>query len=378
MTGKLKEKTSKYHEEFAARVIKALEAGTAPWQKPWKPGERILPHNFATGRNYRGGNALYLALNGLERGYADPRWGGYRQIQDAGGHVRKGEQGTPIMYVNFSRGRTTRDEQGKPIQDDDGPPKVEGVHRGRPLFKLHYVFNVEQTEGLQLPPLQNTPAPEWESHERAEALIQASGVQVDHVAGDRAYYNLKADRIVLPERSQFPSHDAYTHTALHELGHASGHPSRLNRPTLIKHGGFGTETYAREELRAEIAAMMTGELLGVGHEPRHGTAYVSSWIKALANDPREIRAAAVDAQQISDWLLSRKRERSLDDEKTEPEQPDGAAARTPENEPEQEPEQPEQPAPEVEAAPAAAHDGRPSVRHSPEPRQRQPITSAAA
>ena len=155
-------------------------------------------------------------------------------------------------------------------------------------------------------------------------MIKSSGVRVDHVAGDRAYYRLSEDRVVLPERSQFPSQDAYTHTALHELGHATGHPSRLNRPTLVDHGGFGTETYAREELRVEIAAMMTGEQLGVGHEPRHGTAYVSSWIKALENDPREIRAAAVDAQRISDWLISRERERSLGDERTEHEQPAGS------------------------------------------------------
>ena len=145
------------------------------------------------------------------------------------------------------------------------------------------------------------------------------------MAGDRAYYSLKADRVVLPERSQFPSQDTSTYTALHELGHATGHADRLNRPALVNHGGFGTETYAREELRAEIAAMMTGEQLGVGHEPRHGTAYVSSWIKARENDPKEIRATAVDAQRISDWLLSRERERSLGDEKSEPEQPEGAA-----------------------------------------------------
>ena len=152
------------------------------------------------------------------------------------------------------------------------------------------VFNVDQTAGLKLRPLQAAPGPEWEGHERAEALIKASGMWVDHVAGDRAYYSLKADRVVLPERNQFDSQPAYTHPALHELGHATGHPDRLNRATLVNHGGFGTETYAREELRAEIAAMMTGEQLGVGHEPRHGTAYVSSWIKALENDPREIRA----------------------------------------------------------------------------------------
>ncbi|MYH30719.1 MAG: DUF1738 domain-containing protein [Acidobacteria bacterium] len=371
--GKLQEKAAEYHEEFAARIIKALEAGTAPWQKPWKPGERILPHNFASGRDYRGGNALYLALNGLERGYADPRWGGYRQIQEAGGHVRKGEKGTPIMYVDFRQRRTARDEQGNPIRDEEGRPKLEWVQRDRPLVKLHHVFNVEQTEGLKLRPLQTAPGPEWEGHERAEALIKASGVRVDHVAGDRAYYSLKADRVVLPERSQFPSQDAYTHTALHELGHATGHPDRLNRPTLVEHGGFGTETYAREELRAEIAAMMTGEQLGVGHEPRHGTAYVSSWIKALENDPREIRAAAVDAQRISDWLLARERERSLGDEKGEQERPEGGAGRTPEREPER----PPQPAPEVGEAPQAEQVSATAVPDRP-PQAVDPARAGAA
>ena len=336
---KWQEKADEYHEQFAARIIKALEEGTAPWQKPWKPGERILAHNFGSGRDYRGGNALYLALTGLERGDADLRWGGYRQIQEDGGHVRKGQKGTPILYVDFNRRQTARDEQGKPVRDEEGRPQVEWVKRDRPLVKLHHVFNVEETEGLQLRSLA-TAGPEWEGHERAEALIKASGVRVDHVAGDRAYYSLKADRVVLPERSQFPSQDAYTHTALHELGHATGHPDRLNRPTLVEHGGFGTEAYAREELRAEIAAMMTGEQLGVGHEPRHGTAYVSSWIKALENDPREIRAAADDAQRISDWLISRERERSLGDEQAEHERPSAGAGRTPEREPEREPEVP--------------------------------------
>ena len=96
----------------------------------------------------------------------------------------------------------------------------------------------------------------------------------------------------------------------------------------MEHGGFGSEAYAREELRAEIAAMMTGEQLGVGHEPRHGTAYVSSWIKALENDPKEIRAAAVDAQRISDWLMARERERSKEAERTEHEPPGSDAGRT--------------------------------------------------
>ena len=322
------ERADAYHQQFAERIIQALKDGTAPWQKPWKPGERIMPHNFGSGRDYRGGNAVYLAMNGLERGYADPRWGGYRQIQEAGGHVRKGEKGTPIMYVEWRQQRTARDGNGNPVLDDEGRKKLEWVQRDRPIVKLHYVFNVEQTEGLKLRSLAEA-APEWEAHERAEALIRASGVRVDHVAGDRAYYSLKDDRVVLPDRSQFESQSAYTHTALHELGHATGHPDRLNRPTLVKHGGFGSEAYAREELRAEIAAMMTGEQLGVGHEPRHGTAYVSSWIKALEDDPKEIRAAAVDAQRISDWLLARERERSLGDEQPQHERPDGSGDQPP-------------------------------------------------
>ncbi len=329
-----RERADEYHAQFAARIIKALEEGTAPWQKPWSPGERILPHNFASGRDYRGGNAVYLAMHGLERGYADPRWGGYRQIQEAGGHVRKGEKGTPILYVDFRQRRTVRDDQGKPVLDDEGRPRLEWVQRDRPLVKVQHVFNVEQAEGLNLRSLQ-TAAPGWEGHERAEALMRASGVRIDHVAGDRAYYRLSEDRVVLPERSQFASQSAYTHTALHELGHATGHPSRLNRPTLVDHGGFGSESYAKEELRAEIAAMMTGEKIGVGHEPRHGTAYVSSWIKALENDPKEIRAAAVDAQRMSDWLLARERERTVEQERPAPDPASrgDAAAPAPEREP---------------------------------------------
>ena len=192
-----------YHEQFAARIIKALEAGTAPWQKPWQPGERILPHNFASGRDYRGGNAVYLAITGLDHGYADPRWGGYRQIQEAGGHVRKGEKGTPIMYVEWRQRRTARDEQGQRVRDEEGRPRLEWVQRDRPIVKLHNVFNVDQTEGLQLRSLQ-TAAPAWEGHERVERLIRESGIRVDHVAGDQAYYRLAKTASYCPNAASSP------------------------------------------------------------------------------------------------------------------------------------------------------------------------------
>ena len=320
-----REQMDEYHQQFTNRIIRALKEGTAPWQKAWQPGERVLPRDFSSGHDYRGGNAVYLAMTALDRGYADPRWSGWRQIRESGGYVLKGEKGTPILYVDWRQSRTAGDEHGDPVLDGEGRPKLEWVQRDRPLVKLRHVFNVEQTEGLELPSLQ-VAASEWEGLERAEALMRNSGIRVDHVKDDRAYYNFFENRVVLPERSQFPSQSAYTRTALHELGHATGHSSRVHRPTFVNRGGFGSETYAREELRAEIAAMMTGERLGVGHEPRHGTAYVSSWIKALENEPKEMRAAAVDAQRISDWLIARDRERTVADDKAEHARTGDAAA----------------------------------------------------
>ncbi len=116
---------------------------------------------------------------------------------------------------------------------------------------------------------------------------------------------------MLPERGQFPSANHYYQTALHELGHSTGHPERMNRATLTQgiEGGFGSPAYAKEELRAEISAMMTGERVGVGHDPSRGAAYVEGWVAALEEDPREIRRAAADAQKISDFVLARSRER---------------------------------------------------------------------
>ena len=119
--------------------------------------------------------------------------------------------------------------------------------------------------------------------------------------GDRACYSPGADTITMPEASQFSVPGAYEHTLLHELAHATSHPSRLDRPC---HGVTerGTTEYAIEELRAEIAAMMLGERLHVGHEPRHGHAYVASWIRALDDDPDAVRKAAADSERIASWL----------------------------------------------------------------------------
>ena len=292
-----------YHHEFAGTLRAQIEAGVAPWQKPWKPGEKHLPENVKTEKPYRGGNSLYLSVAQTAKGYGDHRWATYKQIQDLGGQVRKGEQGTQILYYKFA------DERAREAGPRDEPGEADGEareHRRPPMVRCFTVFNVEQADGLKLDRRADAePPPEWKTHQTAELVIRESGVPVSHVRGDRAFYTLHADRVTLPERDQFATANGYYQTALHELGHATGHESRLNRETMQQGvaAGFGTVEYAREELRAEMSAMMTGERVGVGHDGSRGAAYVESWLKALDEDPKEIYKAAAEAQKISDHLV---------------------------------------------------------------------------
>ena len=282
----------KFGTSYARRVtddlIEQIKQGVAPWQNPWKPGERVAPENFSTGRRYIAGNSVYLMSRGIQQGFGDNRWGTYRQIEAAAGHVRKGEKGTQVLFWTQQQARS--------------------------MTRQYTVFNIQQADGLDLPSrFFQQPPPEWATHGDAEKVIEASGATVEHVAGDRAYYRVAEDKVVLPKHDQFPTRNGYYQTALHECAHSTGHPDRMDRDTL-KDGmeqGFGSLEYAREELRAEISAMMTGERVGVGHDPQRGGAYVENWVKVLEEDPREIHRAAAEAQRMSDYLIGRVRGRSL-------------------------------------------------------------------
>ena len=272
-----------YAQKVSDEIIDQIKRGVAPWQKPWKPGEQISAENFSTGQKYSGGNSLYLMSRGIRDGRGDNRWGTYNQIREAGGQVRKGEKGTQVLFFTDRNSRAAKDEQGKTLKNKEGKTIYEEQKREKPICKQYTVFNVEQAEGLKLKPREDQVRPEWDAHRDAEKVIAANGATVEHVAGDRAAYLYDQDKIVLPEQSQFPTRNGYYQTALHECGHATGHPDRMNRETL-KEGlasGFGSPEYAREELRAEISAMMTGERVGVGHDPQRGAAYepvrVSAW-----------------------------------------------------------------------------------------------------
>ena len=303
-------KMGEYHKKVADVIIKQIRQGVASWQQPWKPGERSMPENVASGNRYNGGNSLHLAAVAQERGYSDNRWGTLKQINRQGGRIRKGERGVSVLWVQHTRRVKATDEKGKPVLDSEGKPTYREEHLNPPRVKTYTVFNAEQADRLPARPAP-VAKPSWKAHQQAENVLKASGVPIHNRDGDQAYYNLAKDEIVLPQKAQFPSADHYYQTALHEVGHATGHPDRMNRESLQKgvEAGFGSEAYAKEELRAEISAMMTGERIGVGHDPSRGAAYVESWVAVLKKDPLEIRHAAGDAQKMSDYVLRRGRER---------------------------------------------------------------------
>ena len=283
-----------FHEVVAEKLIEQLKQGTAPWQMPWKAGDGggMMPFNPTTGKRYKGINAIHL----LSQGRDDQRWLTFNQAKAAGAQVRKGEKSTSIQYWKFEEEQTKRDENNKPVLDGKGDPVKVRVRLERPKMFMANVFNAEQIDGL---PLYQKPVQTWNALERAETILQASGADIRH-GGDRAYYRPSTDNIQLPDKAQFPSADNYYATALHELGHWTGHGSRLDRD--LSHP-FGSEGYAKEELRAEIASMILGDELGIGHDPGQHASYVQSWIKALQNDPLEIFRAASDAEKIQTFVL---------------------------------------------------------------------------
>jgi antirestriction protein ArdC len=289
-----------YYEQVANKLIEQLEAGTAPWQKPWEPGTINLPHNPVSGTRYKGSNAMWLEMQGRE----DPRWMTYKQAQGVGAQVRRGEKGTLVQYWKFNDQIPVKDERGKPLKDAEGNKVYRTVQLDKPKVFSASVFNAEQIDGL--PPLE-VKAPDWDRHERAESVLQTSGVEIRHDQADRAFYRPATDRIHLPPKGQFDSADKYLSTALHELAHASGHPKRLDRD--LAHP-FGSEGYAKEELRAEIASLMIGDQLGIGHDPGQHAAYVKSWVKVLKKDPREILRASRDADKITAYVMDLEKERA--------------------------------------------------------------------
>ncbi len=299
-----------YYEEFAEQLIEDLKKGVAPWQKPWGPGELHPPLNPVSGTVYSGINRVMLS----RKGYEDPRWMSLKQANSLDCRVRKGEKAQTIVYWQFSKEEPVRDDSGKPVLDGEGNQVMEKVELARPFVRFSSVFHASQLEG-NIPPLDPTVTGRaWDPNQKAEAILENSGAVIKHNQRDRAFYSSRTDEISLPPQDHFASADGYYATALHELGHWTGHPSRLDR----EFGPFGSEVYAREELRAEIASWMLGQDLGTGHDPGQHLSYVDSWISVLEKDPYEIVRACRDAEKIKQHVLNMDQKQEIGQEVAAP------------------------------------------------------------
>ena len=302
-----------FRQEVTDNIVQMLEKGVAPWQKPWEASGKSLgmPMNPTTGKAYRGGNAIHLIATALRRGYDDTRWMTYKQAAENGWQVRKGEKGTQIEFWETKQAEpkssvpTRRDTEERSEKLDRAEPR-------RLIHRVYTVFNAKQIEGV--PAYQPKQRSAFEAVRAGEQILQNSGASILHDQADRAFYSRGSDSIHLPAKDSFKEASGFYGTALHELAHWSGHPSRLNRSTLTESYRFGDVNYAKEELRAELASVFLAAERGIPHDPEQHAAYVGSWIKSLKEDKNEIFRAAHDASVAADFLLSLERDRSIAEE----------------------------------------------------------------
>lgn len=280
------------YDEVTGRIIGELEAGRLPWVKPWNkvggtgPG---LPRNATTGRSYSGVNILLLWGAVIEHGYETQGWLTFRQAQKAGGQVRRGERGTTVVFADKF---TPKAEQERAAREGDAPGAV-------PFLKRFTVFNVDQCEGLETLAAAPAPLPERQVIPHVEALVAATRADF-RIGGHEAYYAPALDYIRVPPQPAFRQQIDYYRTALHELSHWTGHPSRLNRD---QSGRFGSKPYGFEELVAELSAAFACAALGVVPTVRHAD-YLGAWLAILKEDNRAIFRAASKASKAADYLLA--------------------------------------------------------------------------
>ena len=286
------------YEAVTARIIESLKAGIIPWAKPWKGNgsNGPFPRNFRTGAPYRGANILIL----WSSSYTSPYWLTYKQAQELGGNVRKGEKGTQILFWKV----------GKRDENDTKPTEAENKdEKDRKTFfcRQYTVFNVEQCDGLKAPEAIAT-LPEVPQDERCEAIVtgwaERPRLELDNAHEGRAYYRPRTDSVHMPTRNRFIDGPHYYATLFHELIHSTGHESRLNRTFGAK---FGDDLYSKEELVAEVGSSFLCAIAGITNErtEQNATAYIQNWIEALKGDSRLVITAASAAQKAADAIVGR-------------------------------------------------------------------------
>ncbi|MFD1328880.1 ArdC family protein [Mycoplana ramosa] len=281
------------YSRITNQIIEALEQGVKPWTQPWNAAHaaghvsRPLRHN---GQPYAGINVLTLWASAMSGSFSAPIWMTFRQAIELGGHVRKGEKGSPVVYANT----ITRAETDEATGDD--------IERTVPFLKAYTVFNVEQIEGLPghfYAPAESSRNPD-ERIADAETYFAATRADIRH-GGDSAYYSPALDYIQMPPFEAFRDAQAYYATLAHEATHWTRHATRLDRDFGRKR--FGDDGYAREELVAELGAAFLCADLGLALEDRADhAAYIGHWLAVLKDDKRAVFTAAAHAQRAIDYL----------------------------------------------------------------------------
>jgi antirestriction protein ArdC len=279
-------------QQVTDRIIAELEAGAAPWVKPWR-ADSSADKSIMTGKAYQGVNRLLLGMSSMAQGFSSPYWATFKQWSDRGASIRKGSKGTQIIFYS-PISRTIKDQVTGEEEDVSYA-----------VLKSFYVFNSEQVDGAEVPAPAAAPD-QFQIDAAAEAFIVGTGARISH-GGDAAFYAPGPDRIQLPHKTAFQDPASYYATAFHELAHWTGHDSRLDRKLS---GKFASPSYAFEELVAELSAAFLCQDHGISGELRHA-GYIGSWLKACREDKRAIFRAAALAQKASDFLHAQQKAQAL-------------------------------------------------------------------
>lgn len=274
------------YDYVTEHIVKALESGTIPWRKPCKS---IPPTNFKSKKPYRGINYFLTSF----QSYSSPYWLTFKQMTELGGKLKGEQDYTMVVYFNMLESKTKF--------------KKNGDAEKFPMLKYYRVYNMEQIEGIEVP--ETTVVPFNSIQKSEETLMWMPNRPTINYGGDRAFYRPMTDEIQLPNKNDFASAEEFYGTAFHELGHATGHESRLKRflkesPTHI----FGSESYSREELIAEMTAAFVCAHCGINTTFDNSASYIQSWLKELKNDHTLIVKAANAAQKAADLIINKKEE----------------------------------------------------------------------
>jgi antirestriction protein ArdC len=281
-------------------ILDTLENGVVPWRCPWnRPSAR--PMNLFRRRRYSGVNWFLLSLSASQLGFG-PYWMTLREVHKLGGRVLGTEFGRCVPVVIY-----------KPLPPKDTDEKNE-EKRQRMLLRYYKVYNHDQTEGIKLPEkLKLVEEYEHNPIMDAEAIVvNMPNLPQVLQRGHKAFYRPADDLVVTPPLSLFHTIEAYYATLFHELGHATGHSSRLHRPELMEVAAWGDTSYSREELVAEITAAMLCAEAGIDPQIESSAGYIQIWLETLKNDKQMVLYAAAKAEQAAACILGRERSSDRD------------------------------------------------------------------